>query len=107
MVSAPGTAVATGEGMLRITTEHQGGTVVLRLEGRLRGPWVDALRESWQRVREADGHAKIELQLVDVPLVDAPGKTLLGQMHDAGVEIVAYGALTKAICDEIVAAGRR
>jgi len=93
--------------MLRITTRHDGSTVVLRLEGRLRGPWVAELRECWRRAREAPGHARLRLELVDVPVVDAAGKALLGRIHRAGVELRAHGCLTKAICDEIVAGRRR
>ena len=93
--------------MLRITTRHDRSTVVLQLEGRLRGPWVEELRECWRRTREAAGRARIRLELVDVPVVDAAGEALLGQMHRAGVELLGHGCLTKAICDRIVSGARR
>ena len=88
--------------MLRITTQNQDATLVLRLEGRLQGPWVDELRNSWQRARESIGNAAIRIELVDVCFVDAAGKALLTEMDGAGVELVAQGCLTKAIRDEIV-----
>ena len=93
--------------MLRITTQHQGDTVVLRLEGWLRGPWVDELRDCWQRAGAAREDAAVRVELVDVQFVDAAGKALLGQMHRAGVEILAQGCLMTEIRDEIVARARR
>jgi hypothetical protein len=92
--------------MLRITTEHRDRTVVLRLEGRLQGPWIDELRECWQRAREASGET-VQIELVDVSLINEAGKALLTEMHRAGVEVLAHGPLTKAIRDEIVAGARR
>jgi len=89
--------------MLRITSQRQSDTVVLRLEGRLQGPWVDELSECWQRTREVSNDAAFRIELVDVCFVDAAGKALLTQMHRAGVDILATGVLTTAIRDEIVA----
>jgi len=88
--------------MLRITTQYQGRTVVLRLEGQLQGPWIDELRACWQLERAARADGVIRIELVDVRFVDAAGKALLTEMHRAGVEILAQGCLTKAIRDEIV-----
>jgi ABC-type transporter Mla MlaB component len=89
--------------MLRITTQNEDATLVLRLEGRLHGPWVDELRNCWQRARESIGNAAIRIELVDVGFVDAAGKALLAEMHGAGDELLAQGCLAKAIRDEIVA----
>jgi len=88
--------------MLRITTHHQDGRVVLRLEGRLHGPWVDELRNCWQRESESAGDEPIRIELIDVRFVDALGKALLTQMHRAGVEILAHGFFASAIREEIV-----
>jgi len=93
--------------MLRITSQRQSDTVVLRLEGRLQGPWVDELSECWRRTREGNRDAALLIELVDVRFVDAAGKALLARMHRAGVEILATGVLTAAIRDEIVAGRRR
>jgi len=101
-VAVLGTGLALRTGMLRITIQYRPGTV-LRLEGRLQGPWVDELRNCWQRERTASGDQAIRIELVDVRFVDVAGKTLLSEMHRAGVEIVAQGCLMQAIRDEIVA----
>ena len=87
--------------MLRITTRHEAGTLVLKLEGRLSGPWVAELAECWRGFRAARESA-IRVELADVPFVDAAGKALLSRMHRAGVAIDARGCLTKDIRDTIV-----
>jgi ABC-type transporter Mla MlaB component len=89
--------------MLRIITQHQGGTTVLRLEGRLHGPWVGELRDCWQRVRQG-GDETIRIELADVRLVDPAGKRLLTEIHRTGAEILAHGSFTVAIRDEIIPA---
>ena len=89
--------------MLRIITQRHDAKLVLRLEGRLQGPWVNELRKCWQHARESTGDEGIRIELVDVGFVDPAAKALLTEMHRAGVEILAQGCLTKAIRDEIVA----
>jgi len=101
-VGTGGTPVAMSVSMLRITNHQQGDTVVLRLEGWLRGAWVDELRQCWRRVREERGDRAIRIDLVDVRVVDAAGKALLSEMHRAGARIFAHGPLTTAIRDAIV-----
>ena len=89
--------------MLRIITQHHDAKLVLRLEGRLQGPWVDELRNCWQRARGSTGDEAIRIELVDVGFVDPAAKALLTEMYCAGVEILVQGCLTQAIRDEIVA----
>ena len=97
-----GTPLEVHAVMLRITTQLVDATLVFRLEGRLQGPWVDELRNCWQRACEASGDAAIRIDLADIHFVDRAAKALLTEMHRAGVEILAQGCLTKAIRDEIV-----
>ena len=93
--------------MLRITQDNTDSALVLRLEGRLQGPWVDELRDCFRRAREASPRKAIRIELMDVRFVDGPGKTLLTTIHNAGVEILAEGCLMKAIREEIVADAKR
>jgi hypothetical protein len=93
--------------MLRMTRLPDGDTVVLRLEGRLDGPWVGAVRDCWHYGRETNQAKKIRVELAHIYIFDAAGKALLREMHRAGIEIVACGPLTKAIRDEIVAAATK
>lgn len=103
-----GTAVAKAALMLRITdilcTSPDGHvTWSLRLEGALKGEWVQELRRVWRRTRARAAGTPIVLVLADVTYVDASGKVLLTEMHRDGVEIVAEDCLAGAIRDEVVA----
>jgi len=84
--------------MLRITTEKKRGKTVLSVEGRLAGPWVAALEQSW---REREAGEKFSVDLCGVSFIDAAGKTLLKEIHQQGGKLIAQGCLNEAIVEEI------
>jgi len=84
--------------MLRITTEKKRGKTVLSVEGRLAGPWVAALEQSW---REREAGEKFSVDLCGVSFIDAAGKTLLKEIHQQGGKLIAAGCLNEAIVEEI------
>jgi len=85
--------------MLRITTEHKKGKVVLTVEGRLAGPWVGTLEQSWRDARA--NNEKVSVNLCGVSFIDPAGKTLLKEIHHQGGQLVAEGCLNQAIVREI------
>jgi outer membrane protein len=87
--------------MLRITTEKKRGKTVLSVEGRLAGPWVEALEQCW-RTRAPE--EKCSVDLCGVSFIDAAGKALLQEIHRQGGKLIAEGCLNEAIVEEI--AGR-
>ncbi|HXQ98374.1 MAG TPA: TolC family protein [Candidatus Limnocylindrales bacterium] len=84
--------------MLRITTEKKRGKTVLSVEGRLAGPWVAALEQSW---REREAGEKFSVDLCGVSFIDASGKALLKEIHQQGGKLIAEGCLNQAIVEEI------
>jgi outer membrane protein len=84
--------------MLRITTEKKRGKTVLSVEGRLAGPWVSALEQSW---REREAGEKFSVDLCGVSFIDASGKALLKEIHQQGGKLIAEGCLNQAIVEEI------
>ena len=84
--------------MLRITTEKKRGKTVLSVEGRLAGPWVAALEQSW---RERQAGEKFSVDLCGVSFIDAAGKALLKEIHQQGGKLIAEGCLNQAIVEEI------
>jgi outer membrane protein len=84
--------------MLRITTEKKRGKTVLSVEGRLAGPWVAALEQSW---REREAGEKFSVDLCGVSFIDAAGKALLKEIHQQGGRLIAAGCLNEAIVEEI------
>jgi outer membrane protein len=87
--------------MLRITTEKKRGKTVLSVEGRLAGPWVEALKQCWSTRAPAE---KFSVDLCGVSFIDGAGKTLLKEIHEQGGKLIAEGCLNEAIVEEI--AGR-
>ncbi len=85
--------------MLKITIDIEVKRATLKLEGRLAGPWVEELRDSWQRA-ESDGR-RISVVLKQVTFIDDAGRQLLAEMHRRGAVLAAEGCMTKAIVDEI------
>ena len=73
--------------MLRITTLNHAPTVLLRLEGKLTGPWIDELRVAFDRAKR-DGR-QVRLDLSAVSFVDSNGVELLHELFDNGALVEA------------------
>jgi len=86
--------------MLKITIDIEGKRANLELEGRLAGPWVQELRDCWQRVTSDD--RQIDVVLKQVTFIDGAGRQLLAEMHQEGAVLVAEGCMTKAIVEAII-----
>ncbi len=86
------------EPMLRITTEKKRGKTILSVEGRLAGPWVEALEQCW---RSRSTEEKFNVDLCGVSFIDAAGKVLLKEIHQQGGKLIAEGCLNQAIVQEI------
>jgi ABC-type transporter Mla MlaB component len=89
--------------MLRITTHDRDNLVTLELEGKLAGPWVALVRESWQQ-QLARGCA-IQIDLRAVTYVDALGKALLAEMTGRHAQLIACDCQMKAILAELARTG--
>lgn len=88
--------------MLRITANDNPRVLTFRLEGRLEGPWVEELEQSWLRLLKDASEPTVCVDLTGVTYIDAAGKARLAEMHKQGAEFIAGDCLTKAIVDEIV-----
>ena len=72
--------------MLRITSVEGGNQkVVLRLEGRVSGPWVSELGEACQKVLNAG--KTLGLNLAEVTFLDVDAIELLNSIQTRGVEL--------------------
>ena len=67
--------------MLRITKLSNGNSEVVKLEGALRTPWLEEVRNT---LTEAKPH---QLDLADVTFADEAGIRLLRELLDNGVQI--------------------
>ena len=93
--------------MLRITTEKKRGKLVLTVEGRLAGPWVSTLEQSWRDARAGSPTEKVSVNLCGVSFIDPAGKTLLKEIHHQGGHLLAEGCLNQSIIREISKQGTR
>jgi anti-anti-sigma regulatory factor len=88
--------------MLKITTLVKAKSTVLRLEGRLAGPWVQELELCWDSTVGMTTNHPLSVDLSAVTYVDSEGKDLLKKIHKQGATLVASGCLTSCIVNEIV-----
>jgi outer membrane protein len=93
--------------VLRITTERKRGKLVLTVEGRLAGPWVNTLEQSWRDARAGSPNEKVSVNLCGVSFIDPAGKTLLKEIHHQGGQLSAEGCLNQSIIREISRQGSR
>jgi outer membrane protein TolC/anti-anti-sigma regulatory factor len=89
--------------MLRITIEKKPGKTSLTVEGKLAGPWVSALEQSWKDLRDSSSGEGLSINLCGVSFIDATGRALLAEIHQQGGKLVAEGCLNQAIVREIAA----
>ena len=83
--------------MLRITEVEDGGAgLLLKLEGKLREPWVEELARVAGRPLP-EGHGPIRLDLSSVTFADEAGVRLLRELLRQGVEIAATSAFVAAL----------
>jgi anti-anti-sigma regulatory factor len=83
--------------MLRITEVVDGGSgLLLKLEGKLRGAWVEELARAAERP-SPDGHGPIRLDLSSVTFVDEAGVRLLRELLRQGVEIATASDFVAAL----------
>lgn len=70
--------------LLRITRTEEDGTIWLRLEGKLLGPWVDEFRATVAR----EPNQAFKLDLAEINFVDVEGLRYLRELTDNGHELV-------------------
>ena len=85
--------------MLKITVKRDETTSTLMLEGKLAGPWVAELQNSWDAERATV--KEVSLDLNDVTFVDAEGKALLTKLHEEGAKLISKGCLIRSIVARI------
>jgi len=86
--------------MLKITTRSDPTGIILELEGKLAGPWVQELEGCWREA--SDSERSVKVLLCAVTFIDDKGRDLLVEMYRRGAELVAEGCMNKAIVQDIM-----
>lgn len=79
--------------MLRITTEKNDSRTMFRLEGKLKGDWVEELERCWIYTRNARPKMEFSIDLFNVDFVDESGSALLTRMASQGARLEAHSNL--------------
>lgn len=89
--------------MLKISVkdEETQKQLLLEIEGRLAGPWVEELERSWQTERRRTPPEGILVRLANVTFIDDAGKELLRKMFEAGTKVEGSGCMVRAIIARI------
>ncbi len=87
--------------MLRITPSEEGTVLVLRLEGKLVGPWVEAGAQSWSQFRAGRPDGAIRADLSGLVFVDDAGRALLRRMHAEGCTFSGDNCYVEPIVKDI------
>jgi outer membrane protein TolC len=87
--------------MLRITTSDIGEKVILKLEGKLSGPWVEEFERCWHMSADIYKNKGLVVDLSGVTFVDPAGKKLLCSIASGEAQLVGSGLVPKSLIDEI------
>ncbi len=87
---------------LRITTEQNEVQIVIRLEGRVAGPWATELVRVWSEKAPLLEKRKTTLDLRNVTYVDEDGKRILRDIYDqTQAELLAVTPWTRYLAEEV------
>lgn len=90
---------------LKITIDDGPAMLVLKLEGRITGPWARALRESWSSL-DRSGSKDLVIDLCGVTHVDLAGREILAGIYtQSGAQFLADTPMTKYFAEEAVRQG--
>ena len=68
--------------MLRITVQEDAKEHVIRLEGKIVGPWVEEFARTWRSLELSRGSKDLRLDLRGVAFVDRKGQQLLHEIYE-------------------------
>jgi anti-anti-sigma regulatory factor len=93
--------------MLKISVKNEEPRkqLLLEVEGRLAGPWVEELERSWESERRKASSGDIVVRLSSVTFIDEAGKELLSKIFHAGSRLEGSGCMVRAIIARITGAG--
>jgi len=89
--------------VLRITVEENSQAIVIKLEGRVTGPWAAELGRLWEEKAPDAAQKKLSLDLRETTFADAGGiKVLRAIYSQTGAAILAATPWTEYLAEEVV-----
>lgn len=81
---------------------------MLRVEGRVIGPWVGEFREAWRVLADSLGGKKLFVDLRGVTYMDTSARQVLAKMYEqTGAEFLANTPMTSYFVQEAQRAGKK
>lgn len=91
-----------GQQVLRITLEEKSDAVVLKLEGRLAGPWAAELGRLWEEKAPVVAEKKLSLDLRETTFADEHGIRILKTIYSqTGAEFLTGTPWTQYLAEEV------
>ena len=88
--------------MLRITVEENSKAMVIKLEGRIAGPWAAELDRLWKETAPAVAQRNLSLDLRETTFADAGGIRVLRAIYSqTGAEILTGTPWTEYLAEEV------
>jgi hypothetical protein len=87
--------------MLKITLVRDSEPLVLKLEGRVVGPWVQELERSWNEIRPVGVTPSVVVDLSDLIFLSPEGKQLLKAMFEQGANLQSRSLMNRFIIGQI------
>jgi hypothetical protein len=80
---------------------------MLKLEGRVTGPWVAELEQAWRSLSASLGSKRIKVDLCGVLYMNEGGRKILAEIHNTtGADLIADSPMTKYFAEEAQRASR-
>jgi ABC-type transporter Mla MlaB component len=86
--------------MLKITIQNSSSTVILKLEGSIKGAWVDELRKAWLTSANIAAGQPVTVDLAGVTFADAAGQDLLLRMWKEGVALSGGSGFLRQLLED-------
>jgi anti-anti-sigma regulatory factor len=86
--------------VLRITIQRTSDVVLLKLEGTVKGPWVDELQKAWLTSAKMAGEQPVSIDLGAVSFIDARGRDLILRMQREGVALTGASSFLRQVLED-------
>lgn len=87
--------------MLKITLHEEQGATIMRLDGKLIGPWADTFYQAWRSLADSLGSKRFCVDLRQVVQMDSAGSRILAEIFKkTGADFIADTPITKYFAEQ-------
>lgn len=86
--------------VLRITIQNTPDALLIKLEGSLKGPWVEELRKAWVTSAKMADAGPVNIDLGAVSFMDENGRDLLLRMQKEGAALNGGSSFLRHVLED-------